>query len=118
MSVLAKTLEVSHVESRSNLCESVGTELVTFYNDHGKRLVGFHDYPISLTAPDKKWVIVLPGYGETKTDVLTQSYFLARNGFQTLRFDYSDHVGESEGDIAFTTLERMKGDIVAAIDYV
>jgi SAM-dependent methyltransferase/esterase/lipase len=96
----------------------VGTELVTFYNDHGKRLVGFHDYPISLTAPDKKWVIVLPGYGETKTDVLTQSYFLARNGFQTLRFDYSDHVGESEGDIAFTTLERMKGDIVAAIDYV
>jgi len=63
-------------------------------------------------------MIVLPGYGETKTNVLAESYWLAKNGFNTLRFDYSDHVGESEGDICNTTLSKIKDDILSAVDYV
>jgi SAM-dependent methyltransferase/pimeloyl-ACP methyl ester carboxylesterase len=95
----------------------VGTELVTFENKSGKRLVGFHDYPVGL-SDQSKWMIVLPGYGETKTDVLSESYFLAKNGFQTLRFDYTDHVGESDGDIYQTTLSKMKDDIKCSLDYL
>ena len=63
-------------------------------------------------------MIVLPGYGETKTEVLTESYFLAKNGLHTLRFDYSWHVGESDGDILYTTLESMKDDILSSLDYL
>lgn len=95
----------------------IGTELVTFLNRKKMRLVGFHDYPVDV--PDQgKWMIVLPGYGETKTEVLTESYFLAKNGLHTLRFDYSCHVGESDGDILHTTLESMKDDILSSLDYI
>ncbi len=96
---------------------SIASELVTFENRQGKRIVGFHDFPKG-NGGGKQWVLVLPGYGETKTDVLTVSYFLAKNGFHTLRFDYSDHVGESDGEILSTTLTKMKEDIQSALDYL
>jgi ubiquinone/menaquinone biosynthesis C-methylase UbiE len=95
----------------------VSTELVTFENRQKKRLVGFHDFSPS-SGRDKNWIIVLPGFGETKTDVLTTSYFLAKNGFDTLRFDYSDHVGESDGDIVFTSLVKIKEDILSSVDFI
>lgn len=96
---------------------SVISELVTFENKQGKRIVGFHDFPKG-NGDEKQWILVLPGYGETKTDVLTVSYFLAKNGFHTLRFDYSDHVGESDGEILSTTLTKLKEDIQSALDYL
>jgi len=95
----------------------VGTELVTFPNRDGMRLVGFHDYP-NEGLENGRWMIVLPGYGETKTDVIATSYFLAKNGFHTLRFDYSWHVGESDGDIISTNLEAMKNDLLSSVDYL
>jgi SAM-dependent methyltransferase len=63
-------------------------------------------------------MLVLPGFGETKTDVLGEAYFLAKNGFNTLRFDYSYHIGESDGDITNTTLEALKNDILSCLDFV
>ncbi len=96
---------------------SVVSELVSFENKRGMRIVGFHDFS-RTNSDDKRWMIVLPGYGETKTDVLTVAYFLAQNGFHTLRFDYSDHVGESDGEILSTTLTKMKEDILSAINYI
>jgi SAM-dependent methyltransferase len=96
---------------------SIGTELVTFLNRKNRRLVGFHDYPIDIQE-NRQWMIVLPGFGETKTEVLAESYYLARNGFNTLRFDYSNHIGESEGNIADTNLEDLKDDILSGLDYV
>ncbi|HEY6200383.1 MAG TPA: methyltransferase domain-containing protein [Candidatus Binatia bacterium] len=93
------------------------SELVTYENRHGQRIVGFHDYAES-TPRDRPWMIVLPGYGETKTDVLAPSFYFAKNGFHTLRFDYSDHVGESDGEILTTTLPKLKDDILSAVDFL
>jgi len=93
------------------------SELVTYENRRGQRIVGFHDYAKS-TPRDRPWMIVLPGYGETKTDVLAPSFYLAKNGFHTLRFDYSDHVGESDGEILTTTLPKLKDDILSAVDFL
>lgn len=104
------------VVSRGESVE-ICTELVTFENRHGLRLVGFHDYPLTDIQPTG-WMMVLPGYGETKTDVLAEAYFLAKNGFNTLRFDFSDHVGESDGEILSTTLSKLKNDILSAINYL
>ncbi len=95
----------------------VGSELVAYENRQGKRIVGFHDFPKAIRR-NQSWMIVLPGYGETKTDVLAVSYFLAKNDFNTLRFDYSDHIGESDGDIRTTTLTKIKDDIRSALDYL
>lgn len=95
----------------------IATDLVTFQNFNAMRVVGFHDYPVNL--PDRrKWIVVLPGFGETKTDVLAEAYSLAKNGFHTLRFDYSFHIGESDGDIVHTTLEKIKDDIICSVDYI
>lgn len=80
-------------------------------------MVGYHDFS-GNKAGNNPWMIVLPGYGETKTDVLTTSYYLAKNGFHTLRFDYSDHIGESEGEILFTSLTKIKDDILSSVDYL
>jgi ubiquinone/menaquinone biosynthesis C-methylase UbiE len=96
---------------------AVCTELVTFENQEGLRLVGFHDY-VSTDSPPAGWMLVLPGYGETKTDVLAEAYFLAKNGFHTLRFDFSDHVGESDGDILKTSLTKFTSDIHSATNYL
>jgi SAM-dependent methyltransferase/esterase/lipase len=95
----------------------VASELVAYENRQGKRIVGFQDFPPGDSG-QRPWMIVLPGYGETKTDVLAVSYFLARNDFNTLRFDYSDHIGESDGDIRDTTLTKIKDDILSALDYL
>jgi SAM-dependent methyltransferase/esterase/lipase len=93
------------------------SELVTYENRRGQRIVGIHDFAKS-TGRGGPWMLVLPGYGETKTDVLAVSFYLAKNGFHTLRFDYSDHVGESDGEILTTTLPKMKDDILSALDYL
>ncbi|HEY1372029.1 MAG TPA: methyltransferase domain-containing protein [Candidatus Binatia bacterium] len=95
----------------------VVSELVTYENRRGRRIVGVHDFAQS-TPLDRPWMIVLPGYGETKTDVLAPSFYLAKNGFHTLRFDYSDHVGESDGEILTTTLPKLKDDILSAVDFL
>jgi len=96
---------------------SVGTELVTFINRNKQRLVGFHDYPIGCQE-NGRWMIVLPGFGETKTEVLAEAYYFARNGFHTFRFDYSNHIGESDGDIVRTTLESLNTDILSSLDHI
>jgi len=95
----------------------IGTELITFHNRNGLRLVGFHDYP--LNRPDSgEWMLVLPGFGETKTEVLSEAYFLAKNGFNCIRFDYAYHTGESDGAIINTTLESIKNDILSCLDFI
>jgi SAM-dependent methyltransferase/esterase/lipase len=121
MKLRVTTREIADVETNgSTRVQSqtrVGTELVTFLNRKKMRLVGFHDYPVGVSDRGN-WMIVLPGFGETKTEVLSESYFLAKSGLHTLRFDYSCHVGESDGDILDTTLENMKDDILSSLDYL
>ncbi|HEX9444935.1 MAG TPA: hypothetical protein VGA73_12490, partial [Candidatus Binatia bacterium] len=95
----------------------IASELVTYENRRGQRIVGFHDFA-PTAGRDHPWVIVLPGYGETKTDVLAAAFYLAKNGFHTLRFDYADHIGESDGEIQTTTLTKLKDDILSAVDYL
>jgi SAM-dependent methyltransferase/dienelactone hydrolase len=56
------------------------------------RIVGFHDFPKG-NGKNREWVIVLPGF-------------------------YTDHVGESDGDILLTNLTKVKDDIHSSIDYI
>ncbi len=115
--MLNKSSAVASVLDSNQSSINVGTELVTFSNRVDLRIVGFHDYPIGRPE-NGKWMLVLPGFGETKTDVLAEAYFLAKNGFNTFRFDYSHHIGESDGDITNTTLEVLKNDILSALDFI
>jgi SAM-dependent methyltransferase/alpha-beta hydrolase superfamily lysophospholipase len=92
------------------------TDTVSFHNLSGKRIVGFWDHA-DTQASSKGFVVIAPPYGRTKSSSLPLAYYLARNGFQVLRYDCTNHVGESDGSILFATLTQMSQDLVAAIDF-
>lgn len=70
------------------------------------------------TLQNGRLVILAPRYGETKKNNLQISYFLAANGFKVLRFDQSNHIGESDGTMDQFTLENAAEDIICIVDYV
>jgi len=101
--------------------ENEGPAMVTsavleLRNSSGQRIVGYHDKP-EQTLPGSPLVIISPGYGETKREYIELAYYLALHGFHVIRYDHTNHVGESEGEIINCTLTSMKRDLLAVIDF-
>ena len=97
---------------------SIQSEFVSYSNARGEKLIGFVDFgdlPDFATAP---FIIIAPGFGETKTNALSLSYILAKNGFRVLRYDASSHTGESVGTIVDCTLSKLREDLRASLDFV
>src|SRR5207247_2253731 len=82
----------------------------------GRRIVASHDSSLE-SYPGAPHVIIAPGYGETKTDYVTLAYYLAANGFHVLRYDHTNHVGESDGEMSEATLSSMNQDLGTVLDY-
>lgn len=101
------TAEIADIQSR----------LVSFPGRHGSLIVAYLD-----EGPEGCWngrfVVLSPKYGETKKNNLRLSYFLVANGFKTLRFDHTNHVGESDGDMEQFTLPGGVSDILDTVTYV
>lgn len=96
---------------------SLVSELIEWKTERGKRIAAYYDHPKHGLPSGSPVVIISPGYGETKKEYLTLAYFLANNGFHVLRYDHSDHVGESDGDILQFTLTGMRQDLSAVLSY-
>jgi len=62
--------------------------------------------------------VLAPKYGETKKNNLQLAYHLAANGLNVLRFDQSNHVGESEGRMQDFTLPGAVEDILGCYDFL
>lgn len=90
---------------------------VEFRNRRSARIIGVVDALNGLPS-DAPWAILPPAYGETKTSVLITSYYLARNGFHCLRYDATNHTGESDGEIMHWSLRSMADDLQSAINYL
>src|SRR5437868_1141364 len=87
-------------------------ENVTFRNSQGMRLNGWW-----LDRPATRKIIVLcPGYGRSKSDLLGIGSRLWRAGYSVLMFDFRDQ-GESEPAIA-TIGHFERDDLEAALDYI
>jgi DNA-binding response OmpR family regulator/alpha-beta hydrolase superfamily lysophospholipase/ubiquinone/menaquinone biosynthesis C-methylase UbiE len=82
----------------------------------GRRIVASSDSSLE-SYPGAPTIIIAPGYGETKTDYVTLAYYLAANGFHVLRYDHTNHVGESDGEMAGATLSSMNQDLGTVLDY-
>lgn len=93
------------------------TDFVEFRSRAGRRLVGCVDHQ---DAPHERlpWVVLPPAYGETKRDALTIAYTLVANGFNVFRYDASNHLGESDGEILNFTLHEAVDDLVSALDEI
>jgi len=93
------------------------SELIQYENSKGKKIIGFYDYIKKRDSRETLFIIIPPSYGETKKDSLTLSYYLVRNGFNVIRYDGTDHVGESDGEIISYTLSNAKDDLKSTLDF-
>ncbi len=94
----------------------IRTDFVTFTSRSGLSIAACLDHTGDLTG--KPWAVLAPKFGETKKNSLQLGYFLAVNGLNVLRFDHTNHVGESGGDKTFFTLSSGAIDILSCGDYL
>lgn len=101
----------SHVQAGQ-----IRTDFIRFPSRKGLAIAACLDHRGDLRGAP--WVVIAPKYGETKKNSLQLAYYLAANAVNVLRFDLTDHVGESEGDMTRFTLPGAVEDILGAMDYL
>ncbi len=94
----------------------IQTDFVQFANRAGLKVTAALDHAGGLQA--RPWVMLAPKYAETKKSNLQLAYHLAANGLNVLRFDHTNHVGESEGRPLDFVLPGAVGDITACLDFL
>lgn len=102
----------SHVQAGT-----IRSEFVAFTNRAGGKVAAYVDC-LDGARENRPWVVIVPKYGETKKNNLQTAYYLAANRVNVLRFDLTNHVGESEGAMSQFTLPGAVEDINAAFDYL
>jgi pimeloyl-ACP methyl ester carboxylesterase len=86
-------------------------------NEHGSTIRCLLEAPDN-GDPDAPCVIVAPSYALSMRHFGPLSLFLTRNGFRSLRFDYTNHVGASDGvvyDYRLTTAATDLSTVVEAL---
>ena len=91
---------------------------LTIEKGNGQRISAYHDRPIERKPTGRPVVVIAPGYGETKRDYLTLAYYFASNGFHVVRYDHTNHVGESDGPHYLVSLSSMKDDFQSVTRFV
>jgi SAM-dependent methyltransferase/pimeloyl-ACP methyl ester carboxylesterase len=95
----------------------IRTEFVTYQNRAGLRIAACLDH-VGGEMRTRPWVLMAPKFGETKKTTLQLAYHLVANGLNVLRFDLTNHVGESEGRMLDFVLSGAVDDVVAGLDYL
>lgn len=110
---LGSSVDLEGIAGRSSIvsarreCRNARQQVIAITDDHAR-------HQISPTTPV---VIVVPGFGKTQTDYLPLSYFLAANRVRVLRYDHTNHVGQSDGDVLHMTLQSMQVDCQTVLDF-
>lgn len=93
----------------------LATDLLWTHNADDGRIAIYHDHPQDdATGP---FVVIVPDVGHAKEDYLSLSYCLVREGFQVLRYDPTDHPGESDVSSASPLMSHMQRDLYAILDF-
>lgn len=87
-------------------------------NTRGQVIAVTADHARHQVSPDAPIIIVIPGFGSTQTDFVSLSFHLAVNHLRVLRYDHSNHVGQSEGSVLHFTLSSMQADLQSVLDLV
>jgi SAM-dependent methyltransferase len=114
---LIKALRQPTAVSDRRLQSTIVSELIAYKNRQGREVVAFHDHRAAATFERDPLIIIPSAYAETKKDALQTAYYLVSNGFQVIRFDNTNHTGESEGDILHITLNQFAQDLLATVDF-
>jgi SAM-dependent methyltransferase len=95
----------------------IRTDFVTYQNRAGLRIAACLDHA-GGDMRARPWVLMAPKFGETKKTTLHLAYHMVANGLNVLRFDPTNHVGESEGRMLDFTMPGAVGDAIAGLDYL
>src|SRR5208283_4211580 len=95
----------------------IRTDFVTYQNRTGLRIAACLDHA-GGDMRARPWVLMAPKYGETKKTTLHLAYHLVANGLNVLRFDPTNHVGESEGRMLDFTMPGAVADAIAGLDFL
>ncbi|NOT95069.1 MAG: methyltransferase domain-containing protein, partial [Nitrospira sp.] len=87
-------------------------------NPRGQAIMITDDHLRPSLAPNTPVVIIAPGYGQTSLDASTLSYYLAHHRLRVLRYDHTNHVGLSDGELQQTTLRSMQADLLKVVEFV
>ncbi len=87
-------------------------------NTHGQAIAVTVDYARHESSLDTPIFVVIPGFGSTQTDYVPLSFYLAANHVRVLRYDHSNHVGQSEGNVLHITLRNMQADLQSILNFV
>ncbi|MBI5400051.1 methyltransferase domain-containing protein [Candidatus Saganbacteria bacterium] len=94
-------------------------QLIQFYNHRHQRISAYLDFPTENTKmAELTWVVIPPAFGKTKETAFLLALYLKANGCGVLRFDDTDSVGESEGEIHELTLSNSTKNIHEAVEYL
>lgn len=97
----------SSIVSARRECRNARHQVIAVTDDHARHQI----------SPATPVVIVVPGFGRTQTDYLPLSFFLAANRLRVLRYDHTNHVGQSDGDMLQTTLRSMQVDLQNVLEF-
>ena len=89
-----------------------------YRNARGQMIAITDDHLSQLTDPNCPTIILAPGYGQTALDYTALAYYLAAHHFRVLRYDPTNHIGNSEGELQQTTLRSMQHDLERVIEFV
>lgn len=89
-------------------CHNTKQQVIAVTADHVR-------HQISTETPI---ILLIPGFGSTQTDYVPLSFYLAANHMRVLRYDHSNHVGQSEGNILHITLSHMQADLRSVLDFI
>jgi PAS domain S-box-containing protein len=87
-------------------------------NPRGQTIVITDDHLRQSLAPNTPVVIIAPGYGQTALDASTLSYYLAHHRLRILRYDHTNHVGLSDGELELAALRSMQADLLKVVEFV
>lgn len=87
-------------------------------NARGQAIAIMDDHLRQLTDPNRPLVIIAPGYGQTASDYTALAYYLAGHYFRILRYDPTNHLGNSEGELQQTTLRGLQHDLEQVVEFV
>ena len=95
----------------------IRTDFASYQNRAGLRIAACLDH-VGGDMRARPWVLMAPKFGETKKTTLHLAYHLVANGLNVLRFDPTNHVGESEGQMLEFTMPGAVDDAIAGLDYL
>ena len=87
-------------------------------NPRGQAIMITDDHLRQSLAPNTPVIIIAPGYGQTALDAITLSYYLAHHRLRVLRYDHTNHMGLSDGELQQTTLRSMQADLLKVVEFV